>query len=110
MVNEPRRPMGTGMCLWPAALIAWGPGLAWSGHAHDCIQLTVALKGALRVRERARIKWRRGRAVVVKADVHHEIDASGVFVLMAFIDAASALGAAVTAHLRAPVEIMSNVE
>jgi predicted metal-binding membrane protein/AraC-like DNA-binding protein len=84
--------------------------LAWSKHAHDCVQLIVALKGALRVRERARTPWRRGRAVVVKADVHHEIDASGSFVVMAFIDASSALGVAVTAHLRAPVEIVSNTE
>jgi AraC-like DNA-binding protein len=84
--------------------------LAWSKHAHDCVQLIVALKGALRVRERARTPWRRGRAVVVKADVHHEIDASGSFVVMGFIDASSALGVAVTAHLRAPVEIVSNTE
>jgi AraC-like DNA-binding protein len=48
--------------------------------------------------------------VVVKAGVDHEIDASGSFVLMGFIDAASALGVAVTAHLRAPVEIVSNVQ
>jgi len=47
---------------------------------------------------------------VVKADVHHEIDASGSFVVMAFIDATSALGVEVTAHLRAPVEIVSKAE
>jgi AraC-like DNA-binding protein len=84
--------------------------LAWSKHVHDCVQLIVALKGALRVRERARTPWRRCRAVVVKADVHHEIDASGSFIVMGFIDASSALGVAATAHLRAPVEIVSNTE
>jgi AraC-like DNA-binding protein len=110
MVNEPRRLVSTGMCLWPAALIVWGPGLAWSNHAHECVQLTVALRGALRVRERTRTPWRRGRAVVVKAHVQHEIDASGAFVLMAFVEPASVPGVAVTAHLRAPVEIVSNGE
>jgi AraC-like DNA-binding protein len=110
MVIEPRRLVSPCMCVWPAALIVWGPGLAWSNHAHDCVQLTVALRGALRIRERARAPWRRCRAVVVSADVDHEIDASGSLVLMGFIDAASTLGVAVTAPLRSPLGIVSDAE
>jgi AraC-like DNA-binding protein len=110
MVIQPRRLVSPGMCLWPAALIVWGPGLAWSRHAHDCVQLIVALRGALRIRERASTPWRRCRAVVVRADVDHEIDASGSLVLMGFIDAASTLGVAVAAHLRSPVGIVSSAE
>src|SRR5262245_17462495 len=110
MVTQPRLLVSPGMCLWPAALIVWGPGLAWSKHAHDCVQLIVALRGALRIRERARSPWRRCRAVVVRADVDHEIDASGSLVVMAFIDAASTFGVAVTAHLPSDVGIVSNAE
>jgi hypothetical protein len=97
-------------CFWPAALIVWGPGLAPGRHAHNCVQLSLAITGTLRVRERARSPWRRCRALVAKANAEHETDASGSFVLHGFIAAESPLGAAVTTHLPSDIAIVSDLE
>jgi AraC-like DNA-binding protein len=97
------------MCLWPAALIVWGPGSAPGRHAHHCAQLSVALAGTLRVRKGPLAPWRRCRAVVVKPDAEHDVDASGAFVLMALIGAGDLLGA-VTARLRSDVRMVSDDE
>jgi len=70
----------------------------------------VALTGTLRVREGARARWRRCRAVVVKANANHEIDGRDSFVLIAFIGAESTLGAAATKHLQSAIGIVSNRE
>lgn len=107
MVIGSRR-LANGTCLWPAALIVWGPGLAWPHHSHDCTQLVVALTGTLRVREGQRTRWHRCRGVVVKANAAHEIDASDALVLMAFIGKESTLGAALTKRVRPAVGIVSS--
>jgi AraC-like DNA-binding protein len=104
------RLVNSGACFESAALIVWGPGLVSKRHSHACAQLTVALTGALRVRERARGSWRSCRAVVVKSGADHEIDGRGALVLMAFIDTASTLGAAVTARLQSAMAIVSRAE
>jgi AraC-like DNA-binding protein len=70
----------------------------------------VALGGSLRIRERATASWRMGRAVAVKANADHEIDATGAFILNVYIDPGSALGAAVVQDLRSTITIVSNVE
>lgn len=105
-----RRLVHSAACFWPAALIVWGPGFAPGRHAHNCVQLSLAITGTLRVRERARSPWRRCRALVVKANAEHEIDASGSFVLHGFIGAESSLAAAVTTHLHSDMAIVSNME
>src|SRR6188768_1008714 len=79
---------------WPAALFLWGPG-SWSDlHRHHSVQLVFALRGSLRFRERARGRWVRCGAVVVKPDAWHEIDGRGVQVLIGFVDVESDVGAA----------------
>ena len=104
------RLVNSGACFESAALIVWGPGSASKRHSHVCAQLTVALKGALRVRERARGPWRSCQAVVVKSGADHEIDGRGALVLMGFVDAESTLAAAVTARLRSTMEKVSRAE
>lgn len=97
-------------CFWPAALIVWGPGSAPGRHAHNCIQLSLAITGTLRLREPTGSPWRRCRALVVKANAEHETDASGSFVLHGFIAAESPLGAAVTTHRHSDTAIVSTLE
>ena len=110
MSTGSKRLLHSGACFGPAALIVWGPGSAPGRHAHSCVQVSVALTGALRVRERARAPWRLCRAVVANANAHHEIDAVGSLHLIGFIGEHSTLGAALTARLRAPLDIVSRVE
>jgi AraC-like DNA-binding protein/quercetin dioxygenase-like cupin family protein len=104
------RLVNSGACFESAALVVWGPGSVSKRHSHACAQLTVALTGALRVRERAHGPWRSCRAVVVKAGADHEIDARGALALIGFIDAKSTLGAAVTPRVRSAIGIVSRAE
>jgi AraC-like DNA-binding protein len=104
------RLVNSGACFETAALLVWGPGAVSKRHSHVCAQLTVALTGAIRVRERARGPWRSCRAIVVKSGADHEIDGRGAVVLIGFIDAASTLAAAVTARLRSAIGIVSLAE
>jgi AraC-like DNA-binding protein len=86
--------VGASAFTWPAALFLWGPG-SWSDlHRHHCIQLVMALDGALRFRQRPRGRWTTSDAVLVSADAPHEVDARGSTVLIAFVDAQSDLGGA----------------
>jgi AraC-like DNA-binding protein len=81
---------------WPAALFLWGRG-SWSDlHRHHCVQLVIALKGIIRFRQRPRQRWTRCGAVLVRPDAWHEVDARGTDVLLAFVDAESELGGALT--------------
>jgi len=107
---DSNRLVNAGACFGSAALIVWGPGSLSRRHSHACAQVTVALTGALRVRERARGPWRSCPAVVVKAHGDHEIDGRGSLVLIGFIGAESTLGAAVTASRRSVIGIVSRAE
>ena len=85
---------GASAFAWPAALFLWGPG-SWSDlHRHHSVQLVFALRGSIRFRERARDRWVRCGAVVVKPDAWHEIDCRGIDVLIGFVDAESDLAGA----------------
>ena len=88
---------------WPAALLVWGRG-SWSDlHRHHCVQLVMALDGTLRFRQRPRQRWTTSGAVLVRPDAWHEVNARGTHVLMAFVDAESELGAALTARTASEV-------
>ena len=76
----------SGVSTWPAALVVWGPGRRWTSHAHHSVKVLVALDGTLRVRTHRPDGWRSCGAVVVPADVKHEIDALGSQVLILFLD------------------------
>jgi AraC-like DNA-binding protein len=94
----------------PAALIIWGSGAISTRHAHHCIQLVLALTGTLRVRQHSRESWRRCGSVFVRPDADHEIDASGLPVLIGFIEVESELGAAVAGHLRSDITLVTKPE
>jgi len=110
MATESKPLLNSGACLWPAALIVWGPGSAPGRHSHHCAQLQVALTGTLRVRSRSGARWRRCRAVVVRPNADHEIDGTGAFVVIGFIGAQSSLGKAVVGHARSAIRIVSNAD
>jgi AraC-like DNA-binding protein len=88
-----------GACLWPAAMIVWGPGYASAEHRHHCVQLVMALQGTLRIRGGAEQAWTVCGGALVRADAPHEVDARGSTVLIAFVDPESQLGAALSGRI-----------
>jgi len=83
---------------WPAALFVWGPG-SWSDlHRHHSVQLVMALQRTIRFRTSRRGRWTTCRAVLVRPDARHEIDARNTDVLIGFVDAESDLAGALTAN------------
>lgn len=88
-----------GMAPWPAAMVVWGPGFTSTQHRHHCVQLVLALRGTLRVRNRPEEAWKKCGAALVRPDATHEVDARGGNVLIAFIDAESEVGAALTERI-----------
>ena len=99
-----------GVLLWPAAMIVWGPGETSSGHAHHCVQLVMALEGSLRIRNEPDQEWVEGVAALIKPDVRHEVDARGSMTLIAFVDAESALGAALRDRVIAEITLLTAAE
>jgi AraC-like DNA-binding protein len=93
----------TSAFAWPAALFVWGPG-SWSDlHRHHCVQLVMALDGTLRFRRRQRQRWTTSSAVLVRPDAWHEVNARGTHVVIAFVDAESELGTALTTRTASEV-------
>lgn len=83
-----------GALVWPAAMIVWGPGFRSAAHRHHCVQLVMAMEGALLVRGNPRGEWMKCGAFLVRPDAVHEVDARDTTVLIGFVDAESELGAA----------------
>lgn len=86
--------------LWPPLLAARGPGGRSAKHAHHALHVMLAIQGELRVRGFG--DWRRAAGVVTAPDALHEIDATGLEVLLVFLDPESAVGATLVG-LVAPV-------
>src|SRR5262245_53511188 len=57
-----------GACLWPAAMISWGPGYASAEHRHHAVQLVMTTQGTLRIRGGSERKWIECCAALVRAD------------------------------------------
>jgi len=107
LIGGPKRPNPAAL-LWPAALVVWGPGSASSLHRHHCVQLVLALRETLRVRERARQTWQRCGGVLIRPDVAHEVDARNTDVLIAFVDPESELGTALLDRIAGEVATLSS--
>ena len=98
--------VGASAFAWPAALFLWGPG-SWADlHRHHCVQLVMTLSGTLRFRERERQRWTTCGAMLVRPDARHEVDARGTNVMIAFVDAESELGAALSARAESDVAVI----
>jgi AraC-like DNA-binding protein len=89
-------PATSGVAAWPAVMIVWGPGFTTTAHRHHCVQLIMSMRGSLLIRSGPEAKWRKCGAVLVRPDAVHEIDARGGTVLLAFVDAESETGVALS--------------
>ena len=97
MLIPATRDAGDTAFAWPAALFVWGPG-SWSDlHRHHSVQLVMALQRTIRFRTSRHGRWTTCRAVLVRPDARHEIDARNTDVLIGFVDAESDLAGALTA-------------
>jgi AraC-like DNA-binding protein len=95
-----------GALAWPAAMIVWGPGFTSTLHRHHCVHLLMALHGALRIRGGAQQRWLECGAVLVRPDAAHEVDARDATVLIAFVEAESPLGAALSARIEQAITLV----
>jgi AraC-like DNA-binding protein len=96
-----------GVLLWPAAIIAWGPGYASDMHKHHSAQLVIAIEGRLWIRGKSNHQWAECGAALVKPDATHEVDASGAQVLIVLVDPESDLGAALTDKVTQDITLIS---
>jgi AraC-like DNA-binding protein len=92
-----------GMAVWPAAMIVWGPGFTSAAHRHHCVQLVMTLRGSLWVRGGPKQAWRKCGAALVRPDAVHEFYAPGKTVLIAFVDAESEMGAALSERIHGDI-------
>jgi AraC-like DNA-binding protein len=95
-----------GMAPWPPVLIVCGPGFATAAHRHHSVQLLMALRGSLRVRSGRKSAWRTCRAVWVRPDAIHEMDARGSTLLIGFISAESDLGGAISGRIDGEIAVV----
>jgi AraC-like DNA-binding protein len=91
--------LAPGRLTWPAAMIVWGPGFTSTLHRHHCVHILMAVHGTLRIRGGARQRWLHCGAALVRPDAVHEVDARDATVLIAFVEAESPLGAALSARI-----------
>jgi AraC-like DNA-binding protein len=92
-----------GVAPWPPAMIVWGPGFAASAHRHHCVQLLMTLRGSLLVRGGRKKTWTKCGAVWVRPDATHEVDARGSTLLIAFFNAESDMGAALSERIEGEI-------
>jgi AraC-like DNA-binding protein len=71
------------------------------------VQLVLALRETLRVRQRARQTWKTCGGALIRPDASHEVDARNTHVLIAFVDAESELGTALLDRIAGEVAILS---
>jgi AraC-like DNA-binding protein len=90
-----------GLVTWPAAMFVWRSGFTAIPHRHPVIQLTLALRGVLRVRGGPHESWRQCGGALVRSGALHEIDARervGI-VLLGFVHPESELGTALSERI-----------
>src|SRR5947207_6331514 len=86
-----------GALVWPAAMIVWGPGFTAARHSHHCVQLVMVMQGTLRIRSGPQDTWKTCGAALIRPDAAHEVDVRrGRTLLIAFVNAESELGAALS--------------
>jgi AraC-like DNA-binding protein len=96
-----------GVLLWPAAIIAWGPGYVSSLHKHHSAQLVLAIEGRLMIRGKSNHQRVECEAALVRPDATHEVDASGAKILIVLVDPESDLSAALTDKVTQDITLIS---
>jgi len=92
---------------WPAAMFVWGPGFVSEAHRHQCVQLLLAMKGTVRVRSRPEEEWTECGGALVRPGAVHEVQARDGMFLIAFVDAQSELGVALSRRLQGDLSCLT---
>jgi transcriptional regulator GlxA family with amidase domain len=96
--------------VWPPLLATRGPGSRSTAHAHHAMHFVIALEGELSVRVSAEREWLAAAGVLTAPDAVHSIEASGLEVLLVFLDPESAVGASLTAAVEGSIRTISDAE
>jgi AraC-like DNA-binding protein len=96
--------------LWDGGFLALGrnpPGVV-PAHAHHAIQIVVAFDGESAV-SAPEEEWRRGRGMIVMADVAHRYDGGEALGAMIFVDPESSEGAWLRQSIRDDITLVPDV-
>jgi AraC-like DNA-binding protein len=96
--------------LWPPLLATRGPGARSSLHAHHAMHFVIARTGHVQVRAGKDGGWIQTAGVLTAPDTAHSIEASGVEVLLVFLDPESAVGESLLATLVGAIRPISDTE
>jgi AraC-like DNA-binding protein len=96
--------------LWPPLLATRGRGGRSELHAHHAMHFVLATSGRLRTRTVDTQGWSEAAGVLTAPDVVHAIDATGVDVLLVFLDPESEVGAALAATVGGSLRAISSAE
>src|SRR5262245_6067856 len=106
----PSVPAGLYVKPWPPVLATRGPGSLRELHSHHAMHFVLALGGDLRIRTSPRGRWTAASGALTSPDAPHAIDASGVEMLVIFLDSESDAGATLRSALPARVRLLSSAE
>lgn len=84
----------TRFLLWPGGGVSLGVVHSCDLHAHDAVQLSVALTGTFRVRFAPRRPWTPCSAAAIPSGRRHEFDGGGAPVATVYLDASTAVARA----------------
>jgi AraC-like DNA-binding protein len=79
-------------------------------HAHHALHLLLAVTGSLSVRAGGATRAQRAAGVLTAPDAEHAVEASGVEVVLVFLEPESAAGNALQAALEGPVRLIDSRE
>ncbi len=91
-----------GKSLWEGKFALWEGGGAYFGntfdtkpHQHHAIQICIALKGSFRLKNHEENDWLTCELAIIDSNVSHQIDGSGVCLLLIYLDPEQRLSRAV---------------
>ena len=107
-VTVPHR--GDELPLWPPLIATTGAGGRSEPHMHHGMHLVLAKEGELAIRVGKERAFRRSAGILTAPDVAHELDASGVDMLLVFLDPESLAGTALREVIAGPLRLLSSKE
>jgi AraC-like DNA-binding protein len=103
-------PGGIRARAWPPVLATRGPGSRSELHAHHAMHFILAVEGDICVRSSNNGRWSRAAGVLTAPDILHAVDASGIEMVLIFMDPESDAGATFRHAFQGPMRLIDSSE
>jgi len=103
-------PEGIRAKAWPPVLATRGPGSRSELHSHHAMHFILAVEGDISARTSLNGRWLRAAGVLTSPDILHAVDASGVEVVLIFLDPESDAGAMLRPALHGSMRLIDSTE